>query len=138
MSLLWRCLNIRKISIKRFFSLYVMANKINYYFLHIVKRRWRHADTASAGKCGKKMPREVAILSPRRAGTAGGKRLLNLKTGPSPSFSYASERGSSVSELSLSLDLWTLKPKPLDPRWEHSGTTKRGRILRSHNRSATA
>jgi len=27
-------------------------------------------------KCGRKLPREVAISSPRRAGKAGGKRLL--------------------------------------------------------------
>ena len=29
----------------------------------------------SAGKCGMKMPPEVAILSLRRSGTAGGKML---------------------------------------------------------------
>ena len=35
-----------------------------------------------------------------------------------------SNRGASVSELTLSQDLRTLKPKPLDPRLRHSGTTK--------------
>ena len=100
-------------------------------------------------KCGMKMPHEVAILiaeksrHSRREVVADPENLGSLAVVPvcptSPSFRYAYlivSPGRSLNGRPVALVLFscfnpkTLKQKPLDPRFKHSGTTDRRRRAR--------